>query len=144
MNPVRCAVPGSRSTYVDGMRMRRLAAGAAAGLVLLAGCGDDVKDAVDQASGAVSEGKAAVGEATEKAKALNELAKIDKEYLQHPEQALDAARDACTFMDKHSNTAKRADEVRRLFDPFGASELEAAQAKLLIKILNNDVCPRLD
>jgi hypothetical protein len=112
------------------MRMRRAAALAAAGLVLLAGCGDDVKDAV--------------GDATDKAKALNKLAQVDKEFLKHPEKALQAARETCNFMDRHSDKAKQLDQVRDAFDPIGASDLEAAQARLLLKILNNEVCPLID
>src|SRR5688572_23289724 len=105
------------------MRMRRAAALAAAAVLLLTGCGDDVKDAVDQAQGKVdqAQGKVdqaqgAVGEATDKARALNDLARVDPEFLKHPDKALDAARDACNFMDTHSDKAKQADEVRRLFD----------------------------
>jgi uncharacterized protein YceK len=124
--------------------MRLVAALAAAGVLLLSGCGDDVTDAVDQAQGAVDRAQGAVDGATEKAKALNELARVDKEFLQHPEKALDAARETCDFMDKHSDKAKQLDEVRDAFDPIGASDLEAAQARLLLKILNNEVCPLID
>jgi hypothetical protein len=125
------------------MWMRRAAAAAALGLVLLSGCGEDIKEAVDSAENAAGQAKAGIASAKEKAQALNELAKVDPEYLKHPEQALDAARDVCAFMDEHSDKAKQAEEVRKAFDPFGASNLEAAQAKILLKILNNEVCPRL-
>lgn len=121
-----------------------IVAAAATGLVLLTGCGDDVKDAVDQASGAASSAKAAADEAADKARALNELGKIDKDFIKSPDQALGAARDTCNFMDRHSSTAKQLDEVRDKFDPLGASDLEAGQARIILRLLKNEVCPLLD
>ena len=127
------------------MLMRRTAAVAAlAVLVPLGGCGkDDVKNAVDQAGSAASSAKAAADVAADKAGALAALTKADNKLAAHPDEALDAARRTCAFIAAHSDEGKQVEEVRQRFDKVGATSLEAAQAKAILKVLKTQVCPRL-
>lgn len=129
------------------MTTRRITA-ALAVTFLLAACGaSDAKDAVsgakDNASAAASDVKAGANEVADDVAAVKALAKADKKLAAHPAEVLAAARKTCAFMGTHKSEAARVEEVRRRFDRLGATTLEAAKAKTIVKILNSEVCPRL-
>lgn len=129
------------------MTTRRIAAALAA-IFLLAACGSsDAKDAVsgakDNASAAVSGAKAEAAKAADAVAAVKALSKADKKLAAHPDEVLAAAKKTCAFMATHKGEAARVEEVRQRFDRLGATTLEAAKAKVIVKILNDQVCPRL-
>lgn len=129
------------------MTIRRITA-ALAVIFLLAACGaSDAKDAVteakDDASAAVGQAKAGADKVADAAAAVKALSKADKKLAAHPEEVYAAAKSTCAFMATHKSEAARVEEVRERFDRLGTTELEAAKAKAIVKILNADVCPRL-
>jgi PBP1b-binding outer membrane lipoprotein LpoB len=129
------------------MKTRRISAVLAA-LLLFAGCGaSDAKDAVsgakDNAAAAVDDAKAGADKAADAVAVVKALSKADKKLAAHPDEVLAAAKKTCAFMETHKNEAARVEEVRTRFDRLGATELEAAKARAIVKILNTQVCPRL-
>lgn len=129
------------------MTTRRIAAALAA-TFLLAACGasdakDAVTDAKNDASTAVGQAKAGAEKVSDAVAAAKALSKADKKLAAHPEEVYAAAKKTCAFMATHKSEAARVEEVRERFDRLGATTLEAAKAKAIVKILNAEVCPRL-
>ncbi len=126
------------------MTTRRLApALAVVFAVLLTGCGEDVKDAVDQAKGAASDVGDAAKKAKDEATAIAAIVKEDNRLANHPVEVLNAAKKTCVFIENNSSKAKQIDEVRERFDRVGATSLEAENARLILSVLKSDVCPLL-
>lgn len=126
------------------MTTRRLAPALAVVItVLLAGCGDDVKEAVGQAKDGAADVTATAKRLKDEAAAVAAIVKEDNKLANHPVEVLNAAKKTCAFIEENSSNAKQIDEVRQRFDRVGATSLEAENARLILSVLKSEVCPRL-